>query len=39
MMQVDYFTYFLKLRPNGTIDESNVRFLNGREDVAIDSGI
>ena len=34
---VDYFTTFLKLKPNGKIDESNVRMLT--PDTAINSGI
>lgn len=37
--KVDYFTSFLKLKPFGTIDESNVRFLNAAKTLAANSGI
>jgi uncharacterized protein (TIGR02246 family) len=35
----DYFTMFLKLKPFGTIDEANIRFLDDAQTVAINSGI
>ena len=38
-LKVDYFEYFLKLKPSGTIDESFVRCLDPECDVGINSGI
>jgi uncharacterized protein (TIGR02246 family) len=37
--KVDYFTSFLQLKPYGTIDERNVRFLNPAKTLAANSGI
>ena len=39
LLQVDYFTTFLKLKPYGTINESHVRFLSPAHDLACNSGI
>jgi hypothetical protein len=37
--QVDYFTTFLKLKPQGTINQSHVRFLSPERNVGINSGV